>query len=347
MRTPAFLAVALALVVLVGGAFAVQAYDSAQENTIAEGLAVGGVDLGGLDRRQAEATLRDELLAPLNEPVIVRSRGQKFTLTAQVAHVKADVDGMVDEALRRSRQGNVLSRTWRNVTGGSVDADLDPAIGYSDRSVRNLVKRVARNVELPARDAGVRFTSSGVERVRSRDGLRLRRDDLRRRIEEALLRAAPQDRSIRARLERTKAKVTTRELGKRYGTIVHVDRGGYQLKLYKGLELVKSYPIAVGQVGLETPAGRYEVQNKAVNPAWSVPNSAWAGSLAGQVIPGGVPENPLKARWLGIYDGVGIHGTDARGSIGTNASHGCIRMLVEDVIELYDKVPVGASVYIA
>ena len=69
--------------------------------------------------------------------------------------------------------------------------------------------------------------------------------------------------------------------------------------------------------------------------------------LAGQVIPGGVPENPIKARWLGVYDGVGVHGTDARGSIGTNASHGCIRMLVEDVTDLYDDVPVGAPVYIA
>jgi lipoprotein-anchoring transpeptidase ErfK/SrfK len=77
-----------------------------------------------------------------------------------------------------------------------------------------------------------------------------------------------------------------------------------------------------------------------------VPTSSWAGELAGRVIPPG-PENPIKARWMGIYDGAGIHGTDARGSIGTNASHGCIRMLIEDVVELYDKVPVGAPVYIA
>ena len=100
-------------------------------------------------------------------------------------------------------------------------------------------------------------------------------------------------------------------------------------------------------MGLETPAGLYNIANKAVNPAWSVPNSDWAGSLAGQVIPGGTPQNPLKARWMGIYAGAGIHGTDATGSIGTAASHGCIRMLIPDVIELYDQVDVGAPVYIA
>jgi lipoprotein-anchoring transpeptidase ErfK/SrfK len=64
------------------------------------------------------------------------------------------------------------------------------------------------------------------------------------------------------------------------------------------------------------------------------------------VIPGGTAQNPLKARWLGIYDGVGVHGTSDRGSIGSNASHGCIRMLIEDVEALYDEVPVGTPTYI-
>jgi len=100
-------------------------------------------------------------------------------------------------------------------------------------------------------------------------------------------------------------------------------------------------------VGLETPAGLYHIQNKGVNVPWSVPNSPWAGDLAGTVVPGGVPENPLKARWMGIFDGAGIHGTDQIGSLGTAASHGCVRMAIPDVIELYDKVPVGAPVYIA
>ena len=79
-----------------------------------------------------------------------------------------------------------------------------------------------------------------------------------------------------------------------------------------------------------------------------MPNSDWAGAAGpGKVIPGGAPENPLKARWMGIFDGAGIHGTDAISSIGTAASHGCVRMRIPDVIELYDQVPVGAPVYIA
>ncbi len=132
-----------------------------------------------------------------------------------------------------------------------------------------------------------------------------------------------------------------KELAGEYPVVLTVDRGSFRLSLFKDLKRVRVFPIAVGQAGLETPAGLYKIQNKAVNPAWHVPNSDWAGSLAGTVIPGGASDNPIKTRWLRVYDAVGVHGTDARGSIGSTASHGCIRMLVEDVEKLYDEVPVG------
>ena len=79
---------------------------------------------------------------------------------------------------------------------------------------------------------------------------------------------------------------------------------------------------------------------------WSVPNSPWAGELPGTTVAGGCAANPLKARWMGIADGVGIHGTGEDYSIGSRASHGCIRMHVSDVIDLYPRVPVGTPVLI-
>ena len=69
--------------------------------------------------------------------------------------------------------------------------------------------------------------------------------------------------------------------------------------------------------------------------------------LPNEVVPGGFAENPLKARWIGIVNGVGIHGTGEECSIGTRASHGCIRMRVADVIALYPEVPVGTPVLIS
>ena len=134
-----------------------------------------------------------------------------------------------------------------------------------------------------------------------------------------------------AKTRHTQPKVTTADLKRKYDTVIVVNRSQFRLRLFKDLKPTQTYGIAVGQVGLETPAGQYTIANKAINPAWHVPNSAWAGKLAGKVIPGDDPSNPIKARWLGIFDGVGIHGTSDDASIGHNASHGCIRMHIPDV----------------
>jgi lipoprotein-anchoring transpeptidase ErfK/SrfK len=78
----------------------------------------------------------------------------------------------------------------------------------------------------------------------------------------------------------------------------------------------------------------------------TVPNSDWAGALAGRSIPPG-PDNPLKARWLGFDGSAGIHGTEDVGSLDTAASHGCIRMAVPGVVDLYRHVDVGTPLYIS
>ncbi len=74
-------------------------------------------------------------------------------------------------------------------------------------------------------------------------------------------------------------------LPRRYPTILTVDRDHFKLRLFKRLKLSKTYPIAVGMAGLDTPAGLYSIQNKEVNPAWHVPNSSWAARSPGRRSP--------------------------------------------------------------
>ena len=150
---------------------------------------------------------------------------------------------------------------------------------------------------------------------------------------------------IQAKVEVTRPEITTKELASTYPTYVTVSQSEYTLRLFKNLKLVKEYPVAVGGGGYYTPTGLHSIQDKQVDPTWNVPTSSWAGDLAGQSIPPG-PSNPLKSRWMGIYDGAGIHGTDDTGSIGSAASHGCIRMLIPDVEDLFDRVEVGDPIYI-
>ena len=143
-----------------------------------------------------------------------------------------------------------------------------------------------------------------------------------------------------------RAKVRSKDLARRYGTVVTITQSSFRLRLFKRLKLSKSYGVAVGQPAYPTPSGLFSIANKAVDPPWTAPNSPWAGAYRNETVPGGSAENPLKARWMGIVSGVGIHGTGIPGSIGTMASHGCIRMTVPDVIDLYPRVPVGTPVLI-
>ena len=251
---------------------------------------------------------------------------------------------MVDEALEASREGNIVSRVARDLTGGDENAQIPPRVTYSRAAVEQLVERVVTRVNRPPQDAKIEFPS--LDRVKEQPGWKVDAAALEQRVEQAL--SVPGvDRRVDAPVERLQPKVTRAQLARKYPVLLVADRNNFKLRLYKKLRLSHTYTVAVGALGFDTPAGMYHIQNKAIDPAWHVPQSDWAGDLAGTVVPGGVPDNPLKARWMGIFDGAGIHGTDQTYSLGSAASHGCIRMAVPDVIELYDQVPVGAPIYIA
>lgn len=342
MRSKLFTFAAVLVVALISGSVAVYAYDSSRDDRIAEGVTVGGVPVGGLTADQARDKVSRAVAARIEKPIVVTHGDTRFTLSAQDAGVQADVGGMVDDAVAASREGTIISRVTRDLTGGERDVEVSVSATYSPKAANQLVKRVAENVDRDPQDATLDFPS--LDAVKEQDGLAVKRGVLRQAVGAALL--SPAVREVETPVRRTKPEVTTAELAKRYPTVLVADHASFQLRLYKDLELSKTYSVAFGAQGYDTPRGLFEIANKAVDPVWSVPNSDWAGDLAGQVIPGGVPENPLKARWLGIYDGVGIHGTDDVGSLGTAASHGCIRMSVTDVTDLYDRVEVGAPIYI-
>jgi lipoprotein-anchoring transpeptidase ErfK/SrfK len=344
MRHRSFILLASLLMLLIFGSVAVYAVDAAQEDKIAEGVTVAGVDVGGMSRDEARTAVAQRVEEPLQKTIKVEYGKRTFKLTAEQAKARADVDAMIDEAVEASRKGNIVSRVTRSITGGKVNEEIDAQVVYDHEAVDRLVKRVARKVEQKPADAKVEFTGAGMKKVRGKPGITLRTAALQDAVADELAHPTP-DRVVEAHVSKTRSKVGVDDLASKYPIVVTVDRSNYKLRLYKKLKLQKIYPIAVGTVGFETPTGMYRVQNKAVNPAWSVPE--WGGDLAGQVIPGGTPQNPLKARWLGIYDGAGIHGTDQIGSLGTSASHGCIRMAIPDVIEVYEQVPVNAPVYIA
>jgi lipoprotein-anchoring transpeptidase ErfK/SrfK len=301
------------------------------EPVIPPGATAAGLDVGGLPLSAAAAKLEATFGPQLALPVEVRVARHRRVLSPRAAAFAFDAQRTALRAYKRSTRD------------GPVDVPL--AVTYNWERIREFARAVDRRTHVRPRDARVRV---GLRRVK------LRRAKMGRSVDAGALVVA-----IRARLEdprqrrtfrfwraRVRPRVATRTLRRRYGTVITIDRARFRLRLFKNFRYVKRYGIAVGAPGYSTPTGRFSIANKAVDPPWSAPDAPWAGAYRNEVVPGGSAENPLKARWLGIVGGVGIHGTAAEYSIGTRASHGCIRMRVADVVDLYPRVPVGTPVLI-
>jgi lipoprotein-anchoring transpeptidase ErfK/SrfK len=344
MRTKtsiAALIAALLLVVVVGGAYA---YDSSQKDQIADGVTIAGVDVSGLDEEEAAAKVRHKLLAPLQHSLEVSFEGETWKLSGEKLKIRADIDTAVAEAVEDSQEGGLPGRLVRYVSGGEVDESITPQVAYSVPAVNRFVRRVAEEINQEPKNADVEASGDSLEVVAGEPGRKLRDNRLEKDLKAAVLNAnAPH--TIKAKVHSIAPEVTKQEVASEYPSYLTLDRSTFTLRLWKHLKLAKTYTVAVGMEGLETPEGLYAIQEKEENPVWHVPMSDWAGSLAGQTIPPG-PSNPIKARWMGIYEGAGIHGTEETYSLGSAASHGCVRMAIPDVEELYDEVEVGTPIFI-
>src|SRR3954449_7798138 len=119
MRQRSFIAIAVVLAVLVLGAVAVYAYDNSHKNTIAKGITAGGVDLSGMKPKAAQAKLDRELAAPLRKTIHVKFSHHRYTLTPEQAQGRVHTADRVHQAIEASRKGDIVSRTTRELTGGS------------------------------------------------------------------------------------------------------------------------------------------------------------------------------------------------------------------------------------
>jgi lipoprotein-anchoring transpeptidase ErfK/SrfK len=318
---------------LIGALSLAPAAHAQDARVIPQGVSVQGIDLSNQTVDQATVTLDTALQEPLTRTLVVSVGAKDFRLGAP------SIGLVFDARLTATRAYDA------GVAAAGAPVEVAPSIGWSRAAVRGWARVVRKRSKRKPVNSKVRITLTRIRATHSRIGIDVNVKKLVALVNRTLGDPAAA-REIRQQVKKIQPKVTYKTLRNSHGTVVTVDRNNFRLRLFKNLRFVKSYGIAVGMAGLDTPAGLYRIQSKQVNPAWHVPNSAWAGSLAGTTVPGGAPNNPLKARWLGVNGSVGIHGTAESWSIGTRASHGCIRMHVGDVIDLYNRVPMGAPVLI-
>jgi lipoprotein-anchoring transpeptidase ErfK/SrfK len=326
-----------------GGAYA-YFWDRSNADVIASGVMIAGIDVGGLHAADARTLLDARLVRPLERPLTVEHDGSSFVVQPERAGLRVDVARMVDTAVRLSRAGGLRDRVLRRVRGRQLHASVPLRAALSATSLTQFVDEIALSVDRAPKAARVVPAPTKLRIVPSRDGLAVRRAELRRAIATGLL-SADGRRTIPVPTRVVPPRWSTASLAKRYPAFIVVSRETFTLRLFEHLKLARTFHVAVGRAGLETPAGLYQINDKQVNPSWHVPLSAWAGDLAGRIIPPG-PSDPIKARWMGFWDGAGIHGTDEISSIGSAASHGCIRMTIPDVEALYPLVPLHTPIYV-
>jgi L,D-transpeptidase ErfK/SrfK len=119
-----------------------------------------------------------------------------------------------------------------------------------------------------------------------------------------------------------------------------------QVYLFEGGQLKAHYPCAVGKPNWQTVTGTYKIIQKKVNPTWQpTKNMVERADIKDDPVPPG-KENPLGDRWMGwSAPGLGFHSTNEPRSVGTVASHGCVRLYPEAAHAMFDRVKVGETIY--
>jgi L,D-transpeptidase catalytic domain len=291
---------------------------SSQMPAIAPGVSVAGVAVGGLTSEPARA----KLTRAFSRAIPIKRGDRRWWASPGRLGAGAGVDAAVSRALSAR-------------TGDSVEL----GVTSSPAAVRRFVARVARSFDRRPVDAQLLGLSpNGLRFSKERWGVAVRRWALEHQLRRALERNRRAPLRLPVRLLRPKQTIAA------FGPVIVIWRGANTLRLYDGLNLVRTFQVATGTSTYPTPSGLFSIVDKQYDPWWRPPNSDWARGL--DPIPPG-PGNPLGTRWMGLSaPGVGIHGTPSAASIGYSASHGCIRMRIPEAEWLFGQVTYGTPVLI-
>jgi lipoprotein-anchoring transpeptidase ErfK/SrfK len=334
------IAVGIVLLALGGVSFAAYRYDQASSDRILPGVSIAGTNVGGMTRAEAMAAVERTAQERLTQRLVIRVARESWQTTPQELGQTADVASAVDEALQASDSVGFVTRVWHRLREEPVDISVDLTFTSGNSTgIADLVSSIATKVEQTPRDASVSVIDGQVTFVHSRPGHALGANIGTQRLQAALDEDVA---AVRLPVRTVKPRVPDAKIGK---TIV-VDRTTNELFLYDGFELEKSYHVATAAAGYITPPGDWTIIDKRENPTWTNPApDTWGADLPAFIPPG--PGNPLGTRALYLdAPGIRIHGTSDVSSIGTHASHGCIRMLMSDVEQIYPLVPIGTRVIV-
>ena len=311
-------------------------HDLAVSGTMPKGVTVGGAPVGGMNESEARRAVASRARA-LGKPVVLTFEGREFKLDPRSLGVRPDIDTTVRRAYEESTGGPVIFRAVRRLLGVPCRVDVPVQFRINSLRLKTKVVRIAKVLDRNPTSASIKITEGGPRIQASKNGIRVKVDETVGAVEKAL---PTPERRITVVAEQWKPQITEEDIGK----IVVISLSRFTLYLYDREDYVDEYPVAVGMPQYPTPTGKFHITYKERNPTW-LPTSEWAKDKRGIPQPPG-PDNPLGGYWMDLGSGLGIHATPFEGSIGEQASHGCIRMTEEDARSLYNQVKVGTPVFI-
>lgn len=341
------------IMVLMAGALVALGFyaDSKIYGIIPKHTQIAGVDVSNMTPDQARMAVTDEL----------DQRKQGYTLTIEGGaqpetidlspYLTFDIDKQVQEAVSPHLNDNPVERIVYALKlyfgiEQPEPRDLPVSYKFGTVSVKEKVEGLAAGVNKDPVDATRKISGDTVTITPGQDGQYVNVDSTVSQIDKELDQfkdgKLPKEKKFVAKLViETAAPSVTAES---FGSVITINLTTHKLYLFEGSTLVKTYSIGCGRPGYETPTGLLKIINKRKNPVWINPSpEGWGKDMAPRIEPG--VNNPLGLRALDLNrPAIRIHGVSDPGRIGRSRSHGCINMMNDDVIDLFDRVSVDTPV---
>lgn len=320
-----------------GAAWATYDYTNDYSGRLLPGATIAGVQLGGMTPPEAVEAVQEAIRPRLDQVFTVSAGDATWTVSPRELGARNNAEQAVEAAVEASRATSFIDRMQMKLFGERLEFTQEVGIRYPRQGVRGFIQGIASNYDKDARDAAIDYSTGWVEIKEAKTGRKVVRDDSREALMGAL-RSGDTDVDLEVKT------IEPKETGADLDQILLVRIGENKLYLYEDGEITHTWPVAPGQPEYPTPTGLFEVTEKRYMPTWVNPSpDTWGADMPASIPPG--INNPLGLRAINwSAPAIRFHGTQALYSLGYNASHGCVRMSNDDVIELYDLIDVGTPI---
>ena len=327
----------LTLIAAASIAYAGYSFSRQYENKILPGAVVAGVDVGGMTRAEAMRAVRRAIRPRLQNEITIAAGKSEWTTTPKELGARSTARRAVLAALAASRDASFVEKTRMRVFGSRFDHVGDVTIRHPAKHIREFIAGIAENYNRDAADASIDYSTGWVKVVKEVPGREVKVAAGAKALRRALVGGGD---TVDIAVKTEQPEVTSEA----FDEILLLRIGENKLYHYEDGKIAHSYTVATGLPEYPTPTGVYSVTELRYMPTWINPDpEGWGADMPAMIPPG--PSNPLGLRAINwSAPAIRFHGTSATYSLGFNASHGCVRMSNDEVIQLYEMVEVGTPI---